>query len=69
LAIITFSFPGIVGFGCRHCGIGSSALARTDGDGALGSREMWWSLALIAGAFSWALGSVPLETLAIGRVF
>jgi drug/metabolite transporter (DMT)-like permease len=26
--------------------------------GALGSREMWWSLALIAGAFSWALGSV-----------
>ena len=26
--------------------------------GALGSREMWWSLALIAGSFSWALGSV-----------
>ncbi len=26
--------------------------------GALGSREMWWSLALVAGAFSWALGSV-----------
>ena len=25
---------------------------------ALGSREMWWSLALIAGSFSWALGSV-----------
>ena len=26
--------------------------------GILGSREMWWSLALIAGSFSWALGSV-----------
>jgi drug/metabolite transporter (DMT)-like permease len=26
--------------------------------GALGSREMWWSLALIGGSFSWALGSV-----------
>jgi len=26
--------------------------------GTLGSREMWWSLALIAGSFSWALGSV-----------
>jgi len=26
--------------------------------GSLGSREMWWSLALIAGSFSWALGSV-----------
>jgi drug/metabolite transporter (DMT)-like permease len=26
--------------------------------GALGRKEMWWSLALIAGSFSWALGSV-----------
>src|SRR5215475_7639081 len=26
--------------------------------GSIGRREMWWSLALIAGSFSWALGSV-----------
>ena len=26
--------------------------------GEFGSRQMWWSLALIAGSFSWALGSV-----------
>ena len=26
--------------------------------GGMGSREMWWSLALIGGSFSWALGSV-----------
>ncbi len=26
--------------------------------GAVGSREMWWSLALLGGSFSWALGSV-----------
>jgi hypothetical protein len=26
--------------------------------GALNRRQMWWSLALIAGSFSWALGSV-----------
>jgi drug/metabolite transporter (DMT)-like permease len=26
--------------------------------GALNKRQMWWSLALIAGSFSWALGSV-----------
>jgi drug/metabolite transporter (DMT)-like permease len=25
---------------------------------AIGRRELWWSLALIAGSFSWALGSV-----------
>jgi drug/metabolite transporter (DMT)-like permease len=26
--------------------------------GTLGRRELWWSLSLIAGSFSWALGSV-----------
>jgi drug/metabolite transporter (DMT)-like permease len=26
--------------------------------GALNKRQMWWSLALVAGSFSWALGSV-----------
>jgi drug/metabolite transporter (DMT)-like permease len=37
--------------------------------GELGSRQMWWSLALIGGSFSWALGSVLSKLWQAGGSF
>jgi len=56
------SFRGIVGLVVGIVGLVVLLWPELTASGALGSREMWWSLALIAGAFSWALGSVLRTT-------
>ena len=52
------STRGIVGLLVGISGLVVLLWPSLTASGALGSREMWWSLALIAGSFSWALGSV-----------
>jgi drug/metabolite transporter (DMT)-like permease len=49
---------GLTGLGLGVIGLIVLLWPKLTATGALGSREIWWSLALIAGAFSWALGSV-----------
>ena len=52
------SVRGMIGLVLGVAGLVVLLWPKLTATGALGSREMWWSLALIAGAFSWALGSV-----------
>ena len=52
------SVRGVVGLLLGILGLVVLLWPNLTASGALGRREMWWSLALIAGAFSWALGSV-----------
>ncbi|HSS99730.1 MAG TPA: EamA family transporter [Terriglobales bacterium] len=52
------SLRGQFGLGVGIAGLVVLLWPKLTATGALGSREMWWSLALIGGSFSWALGSV-----------
>ena len=49
---------GLTGLGLGVIGLVVLLWPKLTATGELGSKEMWWSLALIAGSFSWALGSV-----------
>jgi drug/metabolite transporter (DMT)-like permease len=49
---------GMTGLGLGVVGLLVLLWPKLTTAGELGSREMWWSLALLGGAFSWALGSV-----------
>jgi drug/metabolite transporter (DMT)-like permease len=49
---------GMTGLGLGVVGLLVLLWPKLTAAGELGSREMWWSLALLGGAFSWALGSV-----------
>ena len=52
------SVRGQLGLGVGIAGLVVLLWPKLTATGALGSREMWWSLALIGGSFTWALGSV-----------
>ncbi len=49
---------GLTGLGIGVLGLVILLWPKLTATGALASREMWWSFALIGGSFSWALGSV-----------
>jgi drug/metabolite transporter (DMT)-like permease len=49
---------GIVGLVIGIAGVIVLIWPKITAPAALGRRELWWSLALIGGSFSWALGSV-----------
>jgi len=52
------SLRGQIGLAIGIVGLVVLLWPKLTAGGSLGRREMWWSLALIAGSFSWALGSV-----------
>jgi drug/metabolite transporter (DMT)-like permease len=52
------SLRGQIGIAIGIAGLVVLLWPKLTAGGSLGRREMWWSLALIAGSFSWALGSV-----------
>jgi drug/metabolite transporter (DMT)-like permease len=52
------SLRGQIGLAVGIAGLVVLLWPKLTAGGSLGRREMWWSLALIAGSFSWALGSV-----------
>jgi len=52
------SLRGQIGLAIGIAGLVVLLWPKLTAGGSLGRREMWWSLALIAGSFSWALGSV-----------
>ncbi len=52
------SSRGLVGLGLGFAGTAVLLWPDLKSTGAIGHKELWYSLALIAGAFSWALGSV-----------
>ena len=52
------SVRGQIGLAVGIAGLVVLLWPKLTASGSLGSREMWWSLALIGGSFSWALGSV-----------
>lgn len=52
------SIRGQIGLAIGIAGLVVLLWPKLTASGSLGSREMWWSLALIGGSFSWALGSV-----------
>jgi drug/metabolite transporter (DMT)-like permease len=52
------SVRGQIGLAIGIAGLVVLLWPKLTASGSLGSREMWWSMALIAGSFSWALGSV-----------
>jgi drug/metabolite transporter (DMT)-like permease len=52
------SAKGLIGLGLGVVGLVVLLWPKLTATGALGSREMLWSLAVIGGSFSWALGSV-----------
>src|SRR5215470_15590010 len=49
---------GLVGLALGIVGMVVLLWPKLTAAGTLGRRELWWSLSLIAGSFSWALGSV-----------
>ena len=57
---------GLIGLGLGAVGLVILLWPKLTAAGAMGSREIWWSLALIAGAFSWALGSVLSKRWQVG---
>jgi drug/metabolite transporter (DMT)-like permease len=52
------SSRGLVGLALGIAGIGVLLWPKLTATGSMGSKELWWSLSLLAGSFSWALGSV-----------
>jgi len=52
------SIRGLVGLGLGLAGIIVLLWPELTGTGSLGNRQLWWSLSLLGGSFSWALGSV-----------
>lgn len=48
----------VAGLGLGIAGLLVLLWPELSANGAIGRKEMWWSLALIGGSFSWALGSV-----------
>jgi drug/metabolite transporter (DMT)-like permease len=49
---------GVVGLAVGVVGLVILLWPKLTSPNELGGKEMWWSIALIAGSFSWALGSV-----------
>jgi drug/metabolite transporter (DMT)-like permease len=52
------SARGMAGLALGIAGIGVLIWPKLTATGALGLKELWWSLSLLGGSFSWALGSV-----------
>ena len=52
------SSRGLAGLALGIVGIGVLLWPKLNATGAMGSKELWWSLSLLGGSFSWALGSV-----------
>ncbi len=52
------SSRGLIGLGLGFAGTAILLWPDLKSTGTIGHKELWYSLALIAGAFSWALGSV-----------
>ena len=52
------SARGMAGLALGIVGISVLIWPKLTATGALGLRELWWSLSLLGGSFSWALGSV-----------
>jgi drug/metabolite transporter (DMT)-like permease len=52
------SARGMAGLGLGIAGIVVLLWPKLTATGAIGARELWWSLSLLGGSFSWALGSV-----------
>lgn len=52
------SVRGIAGLALGIAGISVLIWPKLTAAGALGLKELWWSLSLLGGSFSWALGSV-----------
>jgi drug/metabolite transporter (DMT)-like permease len=48
----------MAGLGLGIAGIVVLLWPKLTATGAIGARELWWSLSLLGGSFSWALGSV-----------
>jgi drug/metabolite transporter (DMT)-like permease len=49
---------GLAGLGLGIAGIVVLLWPKITSTGSVGSRELWWSVSLLGGSFSWALGSV-----------
>jgi drug/metabolite transporter (DMT)-like permease len=60
---------GLAGLGLGIVGLVVLLWPELTASGALGSKEMWWSLALLGGSFSWALGSVLSKRWQSGASF
>ncbi len=52
------SARGLVGLGLGIAGIVVLLWPKLTATGSIGKQELWWSLSLLGGSFSWALGSV-----------
>ena len=52
------SSRGLFGVALGIVGLGVLLWPKLIAAGTLGAKELWWSLSLIGGSFSWALGSV-----------
>jgi drug/metabolite transporter (DMT)-like permease len=52
------SARGLAGLGLGIAGIIVLIWPELNATGAVGKKELWWSLSLLGGSFSWALGSV-----------
>ena len=52
------SARGMAGLALGIAGISVLIWPKLTSTGALGLKELWWSLSLLGGSFSWALGSV-----------
>ena len=52
------SARGMAGLALGIAGIVVLLWPKLSATGAIGARELWWSLSLLGGSFSWALGSV-----------
>jgi drug/metabolite transporter (DMT)-like permease len=52
------SMRGLAGLGLGIVGIGVLLYPKLMSMATMGAREFWWSVALLGGSFSWALGSV-----------